>query len=108
MGMQEILDIISKIHEHLMIRDASVDKEKRTFLDTIKLSEEVWELNEQILWHYGYGRKEKLEKCSSENLEQEIADVIFSAMMIAKSLDIDVEKAMSNKLQKIKHRFEIE
>lgn len=106
--MQETLDIIGKVHEHLMVRDATVDIEKRTFLDTIKLSEEVWELNEQILWHYGYGRKEKLEKCSSEHLEQEIADVIFSAMMIAKSLNIDVEKAMSNKLQEIKRRFEIQ
>jgi len=57
------------------------------------------------LLYYGYGRKEKLEKFSPEDLEQEIADVLFSVMMIAKSLNIDVEKAMSNKMKIIKNRF---
>ena len=105
MDIQEILQTIEKIHEHLILRDKIVDMEKRTFIDTIKLSEEVWELNQQVLLYYGYGRKEKLEKFSPEDLEQEIADVLFSVMMIAKSLNIDVEKAMSNKMKIIKNRF---
>jgi NTP pyrophosphatase (non-canonical NTP hydrolase) len=37
-----------------------------------------------------------------------MADVLFSALMIAKSLNIDVEKAMTNKMKKIKSRLEIE
>lgn len=40
-------------------------------------------------------------------MEDEVADVIFSALMLAKSLDADVEKAIIRKMEKIKERLEI-
>jgi len=108
MEMKELLEFIHKVNEHFMKVDADMDIEKHTLLRSMKLAEEVGELYEQILTHYGHGRKEKLEKYSPENLEHEMADVLFAALMIAKSLNIDVEKAMTNKMKTIKNRLEIE
>ena len=105
MDLQQILASADKVHEYFLQKDTFIDMEKHCILSTMKLTEEVGELNEQILLHYGYSRKEKLEKYSPENLADEIADVIFTTMLIAKSLDIDIQKALSNKLQKIHTRL---
>lgn len=107
MDMQAILQAIDKVHLHFVSTDTHINKEKHSLLRAMKLAEEVGELNEQVLWHYGYGRKEKIEKYSPENLEDEIADVIFSAMMVAKSLDVDISKALSHKMEKMYARLGI-
>ncbi|MEI6672172.1 MAG: MazG-like family protein [bacterium] len=49
-----------------------------------------------------------MEKYSQEDMEHEMADIIFSALMLAKSLNIDVNKSLSNKMKKIKERFNIQ
>lgn len=49
MDMKELLSSIAKIHEHFIKVDAHIDPEKHSLLRSIKLSEEVGELNEQIL-----------------------------------------------------------
>lgn len=107
MDMQHILEAIDKVHHHFVNTDTDIDTEKHSLLRAMKLAEEVGELNEQILGHYGYGRKEKIARYSPENLEDELADVIFSAMMVAKSLDVDIQKALSRKMEKIHTRLGI-
>ena len=108
MEMKELLNDINKIHEYFIKKNTNIDTEKHVLLSSMKLAEEVGELYEQILGHYSHGRKEKLEKYSPENLEHEVADVIFSTLVIARLLDIDVEKSMVNKMIHIKNRFGIE
>lgn len=106
--MEELLDFINKVDEHLVQQDTNHDPKIHSLIASIKLSEEVGEFNEQLLWYRWYGRKEKIEKYSQEDMEHEMADIIFSALMLAKSLNIDVNKSLSNKMKKIKERFNIQ
>lgn len=65
-----------------------------------KMTEEVWELNSDVLKKY-YKRK----ITSEENLELEFADVIITLALLAKSLDVDLNKAIINKFNIIKQRW---
>ncbi|MFA6255886.1 MAG: MazG nucleotide pyrophosphohydrolase domain-containing protein [Candidatus Absconditabacterales bacterium] len=108
MDMQQLLEAADKVHKYFIQKDITIDTEKHSLLSVIKLAEEVGELNEQILLHYGHSRKEKMEKYSPQNLAEEIADVIFTTMLVAKSLDVDIQKALSNKMEKIYTRLGIQ
>ena len=108
MDMQQLLAAVEKVHIHFLEKNPNLDNEKQTLLRSLKLGEEVGELNEQIMGHYGYGRKEKIEKCSPTSLWHEVVDVIFTAMLIAKSLNIDIEWALKEKIATVQKRMWIE
>lgn len=71
---------------------------------TIKLNEEVGELCEAILKEAGLER----EKERDINIGSEIADVIITTFMIAKSKDIDVWQELAKKLPKVNERLAID
>lgn len=80
---------------------SKTDKEE-IFSRVLKFNEEVWELNSEIyLKYYPWRNKE----FSQENLEWEFADVLWTLLLLAKSMDIDINKSMKNKLNKIKERW---
>ncbi len=79
---------------------------ERSFSQTMKINEEVGELNEQVLWKFGWQRLEKMDRISDEKLENEIADVIFSTIRLARMMDLDVSKILKNKMEILKERFE--
>lgn len=71
----------------------------------VKLGEEYWELCEKILWFLGIQRKEKIKDwIKKQEIWEEIADIIFVALILGKSLDIDMHKVISNKMAEIKNR----
>jgi|WetSurMetagenome_2_1015567.scaffolds.fasta_scaffold1328308_1 NTP pyrophosphatase (non-canonical NTP hydrolase) len=45
-------------------------------------------------------RPEEMEELNSKNLTEEIADVILTAILFAKSTDADIEKALDLKIKK--------
>ena len=49
-------------------------------------------------------RKEKLDAHSAENLPEEFADVIITTLLVAKSANINVKRALSEKAAKITAR----
>lgn len=69
-----------------------------------KLSEEVGELSRAVLWHYNRQRKGD-DRDPVGEIGPECADVIFAAMMIAKSFDIDIVQELEKKQKKIEKRF---
>ncbi|MEK7613347.1 MAG: MazG nucleotide pyrophosphohydrolase domain-containing protein [Patescibacteria group bacterium] len=71
-----------------------------------KLNEEVGELAGEILSTHGHQRKAKLDKHSKETLESEFADVIISALSLAHAANIDVEKALQEKMVVVSKRFD--
>ena len=71
---------------------------------TVKLSEEVWELSWEVLSSFWLQRKEKLEKNCKNDLENEFADVVLTTLLLAKEMDVDINAALENKLEKIKER----
>lgn len=80
-----------------------VEPKNRKFAQTLKIVEEVGELSEQILRSENIQRKEKL-AIDKGPIAHEFADVLIVTMLLADSLGIDVEKALDEKIQKIKER----
>lgn len=81
------------------------DQEKRILARTVKLSEELGELCNAVLTFNSMQRKEKLDKHDAENLSEEFADVLITALLLAKAMDIDIEKALDKKINKINGRY---
>lgn len=48
-----------------------------------------------------------MESHSKESLENEFADVLFSLLILAKNMDVDVENAVNTKMIKIRKRFDL-
>lgn len=75
--------------------NVSIDKD----FSLIKLYEEVWEFSQALLIHKRKSRPEKFlsEDQSLKNVAHELADVIWMAIVNAKVLWIDLEKALNEK-----------
>jgi NTP pyrophosphatase (non-canonical NTP hydrolase) len=80
------------------------DEEKRVFARMIKLTEEVGELADEVLARGDFQRQEKLAAYEEGSVEAEFADVLITALLLAKTLNLDVEKALSDKIEKINKR----
>ena len=100
---QELLNIISQINENLKQTFKPTETEN-ILARNVKLTEEVWELSSEVLKKF-YARPEKV--FDEENLTLEFADVIFTTLLLAKTLDIDINKALTKKLEKINQRWGI-
>ena len=81
---------------------------ERTLSRTVKVSEEFGELCDEVLSSFGDQRKSKMAGKTKETLESEFADVVITVFMLAKSMDIDIPKALAEKIPKIlsKHNKE--
>lgn len=86
----------------LRIKFVSLTKrEKDILMKTVKLQEEVGELANDILSVLSLQRKSKLDVFMKKNLYDEFADVIIGTMSLANALRVDVNRAVSEKLEKI-------
>ncbi|OGK35551.1 hypothetical protein A3A93_05045 [Candidatus Roizmanbacteria bacterium RIFCSPLOWO2_01_FULL_38_12] len=72
---------------------------------TVKLNEEVGELCNDILSILQLQRASKLERFEKKNFYQEFADVIITLLHLAKHTNVDVERAVKEKLKTIKDRY---
>ena len=70
------------------------------------MSEELGELCDEVLSSGAMQRKDKLKNHSGENLPEEFADVLITTLLLAKSMDIDIEEALKRKIAKIDKRYE--
>lgn len=75
--------------------------EKRILARTVKLTEEVGELSEAILSYCHDQRDEKLAIFRKENLDDELADVIITTLVLARSVKSDINIAIVSKIEKI-------
>ncbi len=105
MELKELQKFIDIEHERLKSLYGYDDNEKRILARTVKLTEELGELCDEVLAHDSIQRKEKLENRDRENLQEEFADVIITTHLLAKALNIDVEKALEKKMMKINERY---
>ena len=87
----------------------SASERERVLARTVKLSEEMGELSDEVLGCLGLQRKSKLEGKDLNSVADEIADVVIVAFLLAKSMDIDVSAALERKIKKIqeKHNQEL-
>jgi len=92
------------------------NQEKLILSSTVKIMEELGELSELVLKKRQRQDKMNFSKRESdlgqknishhnEALEDEFADVIISTAMLAHDMDINIEKALKNKMKKIEERY---
>lgn len=99
---KELLDNIDKIRQNLKKFHNLDDTSNEMILaKAVKLSEEVWELNSEVLKSLYKGRKTFVQ----EDLELEFADVIITTLLLAKSLNVDINSSLVRKLNIIKERW---
>lgn len=84
------------------------DTEKEIFARTVKVGEEFGELCQEVLFHANLQGKHKEDKFDKDNLANEFADVIFTTLLLAQDMNVDIEKALENKIKKIEKRYENE
>lgn len=107
MELKELLKFIEIEHERLKKYYGGYDdQEKRILARTVKLTEELGELCNGVLAHNSLQRKQKLDNYDKENLPEEFADVIISTLLLAKAMNVDIEKALEKKTEKINKRYE--
>lgn len=88
--------------QQLRIKFVSLTKkEKDILLKTVKLSEEVGELSNDILSVLSLQRKSKLDAFDKTNLYEEFADVVLGVFALANTMRVDMDRAVNDKLKKI-------
>lgn len=76
-------------------------REKDILAKTVKLSEEVGELSNDILSILSLQRESKLRKFDKKNLYEEFADIIISTIILANATRVDISRAVKDKMNKI-------
>lgn len=76
-------------------------REKDILFKTVKLSEEVGELSNEILSVLSLQRQSKLRKFDKQNLYEEFADIIISTLILANATRVDISRAVNDKMKKI-------
>lgn len=80
-------------------------EEKEILTKTVKLNEEVGELCNDILSVLRLQRKSKLDKFDKRHIYEEFADVIITTAQLANVAKVDLQRAISDKLEKIEKRY---
>ena len=106
MEWKEILKFIEIESERIRKRYPNLDKEKLTLAQTVKINEELGELYNEVLNHLSLQRKEKLVNMDKKVIEEEFSDVLITTLLLAKRMDIDIERALEEKISKINKRYE--
>lgn len=105
MQLKEFIMLIKEEDEKLRSHYANFnDNEKRILARTVKLTEELGELCDEVLSFNSLQRKDKLEKHSVDSLSDEFADVIITTLLLAEAMEVDVEKAIKIKIEKLHER----
>ena len=103
MEFYELLKFAEQEHKrlikHYKLKDNSITK----YTIFAKLVEEMGELSEQILTSDSLQRSDKL-KNSDKKISHEIADNLICLLILGKELNVDIKKALDEKISKIKSR----
>jgi len=91
---------IKKLKEYYQLKG----DEELTLAMAIKIGEEFGELYNEVLAHKGYQRKDKLENLNENEIENEMADVILTTLILSGRFNINIEEALKEKMNKIKMR----
>jgi len=107
MDLKKLLQFIDKQDKKLIKSyEKSHDKEKRVLARCVKLAEETGELCNEALSFNKNQRKDKLDNHSADSLAGEVADVLITTLLLAKTMSVNVPTALENKIKKINKRFE--
>ena len=103
--MKKIQEKIDAINKYFEDTEGYVPEIDRIVRKTLKIGEELGELNEAVLAEMGLQRQEKLDSYKREDLEKELADVVISALTLARYLNIDLEEWLLKRLDFVEKRI---
>lgn len=83
----------------------TTQQERDILVQTVKLNEEVGELCNDILGILKLQRRAKQKIFDKRNIYEEFADVIISTITLAQTAEVDLERALKDKLEKIETRY---
>lgn len=108
MEFKNLLNFIDAVNDRLIenFDGQSTSVTERVLIRTVKLNEEVGELCNEVLLFSGNQRQEKLAKYDGSNLANEFADVIITTLLLAKTMDVNIQEALERKINKINERFQ--
>lgn len=108
MDLNQLLEFITLEDKRLIERFGknSSTQQERILARTVKLTEELGELCNEVLASNNDQRQEKLDKHDKDNLPIEFADVIITTLLLAKSMNVDIKEALIKKIEKINKRYE--
>lgn len=100
--LKQIQSLLKGKERELRIEFKSLTKKEKDILArTVKLSEEVGELSNEILSSLSLQRKSKLDKFDVKNLYEEFADIILASISLANSMNVDLDRAVDAKMKKL-------
>ena len=83
------------------------DKITQILMSASKLSADVGELNKNLLEHVNLSTKYKLDKFKHEDLEKSIVEVLFQLFYISQVSNVDIEKAINDKIEILERIYKI-
>ncbi len=104
--MKELLKFID-FEDDRLNKHYGIPQDKKILARTVKLTEELGELCNEVLAHSTLLPKHKLDNHDNENIKEEFADVIITTMLLAKAMGVDMEKALETKIEKIRTKREV-
>ena len=105
MKIKELTQFIEGYNKRLKEKFGGEDDQEKIILkSTVKLTEELGELCDEVLAVSSIQREEKMKNRDEKNLSGEFADVLIAVCMLAEDMGIDLEKAVQNKIKIIKER----
>ncbi|MCR4326581.1 MAG: MazG-like family protein [Candidatus Roizmanbacteria bacterium] len=103
---KELQRVLKERSKDLRIEFTSLTKREKDILaKTVKLSEEVGELANDILATMSLQRKSKLEAFDKQNLYEEFADVVIACFALGIAMRVDMDRALRQKLDKILTKY---
>ena len=106
MKMDELLEFISQENNRLRAYHSGLDEDNAPLIQTVKLNEEIGELCDSVLAHDSLQRSEKIAEFKEQDIEDEFADVMITILLLADSIDVDIDVALENKINAIEERYE--
>lgn len=105
MSKENISDLTDRI---INFRDARDWKQFHNPKDVaLSLSLEAAEVLEHFQWKNGEELKEYTES-HKEHIGEELADVLYWILLMSHDLDIDIVKALNNKMKKNEEKYSVE
>ena len=107
MNVKNLQERLKQLAAHSQISyKLRTPQEQEILSRTVKLNEEVGELCNDILSILKLQRKAKLENFDKRNVYQEFADVIMTTIQLANAANVDIERAIEDKLKKVEQKYE--
>jgi NTP pyrophosphatase (non-canonical NTP hydrolase) len=107
MTIQNLITSFQKISQKLDHYYPMEDKEKRIFARVTKMVEEFGELAEVALAKANLQRESKNLTNIEQKIEDEFADVFGTLMLLGLELNVDIEKAIENRVAFTNKRLQI-